>query len=381
MKEIIYLGHYDTSLNSAENRAYWLAATNKMDYIISAIKRNGYNVTILSVSQTRNKKGCQGHVFQMDDNEKLILFPSIGFNGFISRCLRKLQTNWHLTVYFLKNVKKGQPIIVYHSLTYRHILKFLKRIIKFKLILEVNELYSDVELDEKMKADEMKIIETADAYIFSTEMLDEKLNHKHKPSIINHGTYMTEKSLENLLFEKECNKKHLLYAGTFSKKRGSAKAAALAGQFLSSDYHIHLIGTGTTEEIDELKEISKNSLGKDNATITVDGLLTGEEYTRFLQSCDLGFNTQFSDSEYNDTSFPSKVLSYLANGLRVVSVRIPVIEKSLVNSLMTYYDGNDPKDIANAIKSIDWEKPYDARKVVQKMDVEFVKAIGELLEA
>lgn len=380
MKEIIYLGHYDTRMNSAENRAYWLAATNKMDYIISAIKRNGYNVTIVSASQTRNKKGCKGHVFKIKDNEKLVLFPSFGFNGFISRCLRKLQIDWHLMLYFLKNIKKGQPIIVYHSPTYLHVIKFLKKIIKFKLILEVNELYSDVELNEKMKKNEMKIIEAADAYIFSTEMLDEKTNHNHKPSIINHGTYITEKSLNDLLFEKESGKKHLLYAGTFSKKRGSAKAAALAGQFLSSDYHIHLIGTGTQEEIEELKEIGKSNLGKDVATVTVDGLLSGEEYTRFLQSCDLGFNTQYCDSAYNDTSFPSKVLSYLANGLRVVSVRIPVIEKSVINPLMIYYDGNDSKDIANAVKSIDWNKPYNAKDVVEKMDSDFVKAIVKLLD-
>ncbi|MDD6479311.1 MAG: hypothetical protein PUF48_05845 [Oscillospiraceae bacterium] len=379
MKEIIYLGHYDIAENSPENRAYWLAATNKMDYIISAIKRNGYNVTIVSASRTRNKKSCKGHIFQIADNEKLVLFPSLGLNGFISRCLRKLQSDWHLMVYFFKNVKKGQPVIVYHSPTFFNLIKSLKKIIKFKLILEVNELYSDVDLDEKMKINEMKIIEAADAYIFSTEMLDEKVNRNHKSFIINHGTYIIEGPLKDLLFEKERSKKHLLYAGTFSKKRGSAKAAALAGQFLSSNYHIHLIGTGTSEEIEELKEIGKNNSKEDVATVTVDGLLSGEEYIKFLQSCDLGFNTQFCDAAYNDTSFPSKVLSYLSNGLRVVSVRIPVIEKSVVNPLMTYYEGNDPKDIANAVKSIDWNKPYDSREVVEKMDVDFVKAIGELL--
>ncbi|MBE7027141.1 MAG: glycosyltransferase family 4 protein [Ruminococcaceae bacterium] len=377
MKEVIYLGHYDTADNSEENRAYWLASTNKMDYIANSIKKNGYKVTIVSASKTRNKKRCKGHIYQLADNEQLILFPSFGFNGFFSRCLRKIQTDWHLIVYFLKNIQKGQPVIVYHSLTYLKLIIFLKKIINFKLILEVNELYSDVTLDKKTRINEMKIIDVADAYIFSTEILDEKINHAHKRFIINHGTYSVEKPVKDLLFEK--NKKHLLYAGTFSKIRGAARAAALSGRFLTSDYHIHLIGTGTADEIEELKRIGRNNLKNGAAAVTIDGLLSGEEYIRFLQSCDLGFNTQLCNATYNDTSFPSKVLSYLSNGLRVVSVRIPVIEKSIVNPLVTYYEGNDPEAIANAVKSIDWSKPYDAKKVVEKMDIDFVNAIGELL--
>ena len=113
----------------------------------------------------------------------------------------------------------------------------------------------------------------------------------------------------------------------------------------------------------------------------MDGLLNGDDYIHFLQSCDAGFSTQQTDAAFNNTSFPSKVLSYLANGLRVVSVRIPSLERSTVNPLLYYYDGNSPEAIARAVAGIDWKKPYDSRKVIHELDHQFVKGIGELLDS
>ena len=98
------------------------------------------------------------------------------------------------------------------------------------------------------------------------------------------------------------------------------------------------------------------------AKITYDGLLSGEEYIKFIQSCDIGLSTQNPNGKYNDTSFPSKILSYMANGLRVVSVRIPVVEESGIGKCVCYYDEQTPENIAKAIKSIDFSEEYDSRK-------------------
>ncbi|MCC8146045.1 MAG: hypothetical protein LIO93_06340, partial [Bacteroidales bacterium] len=150
-------------------------------------------------------------------------------------------------------------------------------------------------------------------------------------------------------------------------------------EYLPPDYHIHILGFGSDNEKkilqDEVDRIAKLNC----ATVSMDGLLSGEEYIRFVQSCDVGFSTQMPDAAFNHTSFSSKVLSYLANGLRVVSVKIPALEQSKVNEFLYYYNGKDPKSVAEAVLNIDWNEDYDSRSAIRELDKTFVKEIGVLL--
>lgn len=100
-------------------------------------------------------------------------------------------------------------------------------------------------------------------------------------------------------------------------------------------------------------------------------MLSGEEYIRFIQSCDIGLSTQNPDAAFNATSFPSKILSYLSNGLRVVSIRIPAIEGSDVGDKLFYYDEQTPKQIADAILSVDMAQAYDSRSDIVDLSNKF----------
>jgi hypothetical protein len=119
---------------------------------------------------------------------------------------------------------------------------------------------------------------------------------------------------------------------------------------------------------------------KTEATVTYDGVLLGEEYTGFLQSCHIGLSTQDPCASFNATSFPSKILSYMSNGLRVVSIRIPAIETSEVGQYMYYYDEQTPEEIAKAIMAVDLKDAYDPRAVLDGMDRRFRDAVRDLLE-
>lgn len=265
--------------------------------------------------------------------------------------------------------------MVYHSLGYARLIRILRRLIGFRLVLEVEEIYADVTGDERVRKREMRLFEAADAYLFPTELLDEKINTKKKPSAIIYGTYQVEE-------ERKCRfedgKVHLLYAGTLDPRKGGATAAAAAGE-LPEGYHVHILGFGSEEEIRQIKDEIERVNRTTKATVTYDGLLSGEEYIRFVQSCDVGFSTQTPDAAFNETSFPSKVLSYLANGLRVVSVRIKALERSAISDLLYYYDENTPEVIADAVKEIDFSQPYDSRTVIKKLDENFVEAIERLI--
>lgn len=376
MKKVIYIGYYDTKNNEKENRNYVLSAVNKMTYICSAINKTGINVEIISASETKNPQSYSSKMVDVFPNTKLKLFKTSAYNkNRIVRVLKRILFFIKFSFYVLNNTGKNQNVIVYHSLGYARLIKWLKKIKKFNLILEVEEIYSDVIGNNKTLKTEQKLFDVADAYIFPTELLDKKVNIGKKPSAIIYGTYQVEEERDKKLFSDE--KIHCVYAGTFDPRKGSV-AAVKAAQYLDENYHMHIIGFGSEEDkINLLAEIEKVKKST-KATVTYDGLFSGEEYIEFIQSCDIGLSTQNPNAAFNDTSFPSKILSYLANGLRVVSIRIPVVETSKIGDMLFYYEKQTPQEIAKAIMSVDMKKEYNSRNRISELDKCFTKDILKL---
>lgn len=384
MEKIYYIGNYDIDDNDLENRGFSLSARNKMKYICSAINKVGYCVEVVSPAQTVNKKTCKGKLLNISKNVELKLFSSFGRKGIISRIIRRYWMKVQLFCYLLKNTKHESKVIVYHSLGYMHIIKLLKKIKGFNLILEVEEVYGDVLENERTVKNEYNFFKIADAYIFPTELLDEKINVKKKKSVIIYGTYEVEKErCKNNDINLQGRGKetvHILYAGTLDPRKGGAVAAAAAAEYLTSDYHIHILGFGSKSDTRYMKEYVSEISKKSEARVTYDGLLSGEEYIKFVQSCQIGLSTQNPNAAFNDTSFPSKVLSYLSNGLRVVSIRIKALERAEISNLLFYYDEQTPEAIAKVIKSIDFSNEYDSRDRIFELARTFEKELVKLLE-
>lgn len=376
-KIVKYIGYYDINENSKENRNHSLAATTKMDYICKAINNNGYKVLIVSPSSTSNNKFYRGKQLKVNENTDLKLFSTFPWGNLIQKSFSLLMGDIMLFWYLITRIKKNEMVIVYHSLYLRNIINLAKKIKGFKVILEVEEIYQDVVCcSEYTKNLEYKSFANADKFIFPTKLLDKKINPKNNQKVIIHGTYQVEYD-RKVRFPDD--KIHVVYAGTFEPKKGGAAAAAAAA-FLSENYHMHIIGFGSKEQVKNIQDTVENINNKSSATVTYDGLLTGEEYIQFLQKCHVGLSTQNPDAEYNDTSFPSKILSYMANGLRVVSIRIRTVETSSIADKVYFYDRQSPKDIADTIMNINFNDLYDSRQIIRTLDEKFVKEIGSLLE-
>lgn len=376
MKKIFYLGYYDIPENKKENRNIVLAATNKMSYIISTLDSLDYEVTVVSASATKNRQAYPARRMQLGVKSELLLFKTLPWGNKLRRIMSVLYSYFQVMRYLLTVPGEGDKVIVYHSVAYANIVRLAKKIKKFQLILEVEEIYADVYNSERVRKKEYNLFEKADAYIFPTELLNEKVNVKKKPYTIIYGTYQLEEDRKSRF---EDGKIHCVYAGTFDPRKGGAVAAAAAAGVLPSDYHIHVLGFGSEKDTNNLKEQIKKISEKSEAEVTYDGLLSGEEYIQFVQSCQIGFSTQMPGAAFNETSFPSKVLSYLANGLRVVSVRIKALEKSSIGDLLYFYDEQTPEAIAAAVRNIDFSQPYDSRKRIKELDKEFTEKIGEML--
>jgi glycosyltransferase involved in cell wall biosynthesis len=222
----------------------------------------------------------------------------------------------------------------------------------------------------------------ADGFILATKSLQNALGVNDRPVAICNGTYQVE-------HQRECNNKFVdnkknklincVYAGTFDPRKGGCFAAIAAAEFLPENYHLHIIGFGSDKDIENVKKLVIETSQKSKAHVTYDGLKSGEDYISFIQSCDIGLSTQNPSGIYNSTSFPSKILSYLANGLRVVCVRIPVVEESDVGQVIYYYDKQTPEEIAKAIVSVDLSKEYDSRDLIRKLDIKFRSDLQHVL--
>jgi glycosyltransferase involved in cell wall biosynthesis len=378
IKKVKYIVPYDIAYYKHENRSFALSAKAMVDSILPSLLQTGCMVEIISPTWTSNTTGFYKYrKTEITKNLTLTLCSSFGAKNKLVKGVRIAYTLSWLIFYLMFNIKKDDIVIYYHAMNTLRIVNTIVKMKKARFIYEIAEVYADVSGREAQRKKEFKMFNNADAYIFQTELLNKKINTLNKPYAIIYGTYQVEED-RGVKFDDE--KIHVVYAGIFDPRKGGALAAA-AAEFLPKNYHVHIIGFGSNDDksmllkkIDEISKITK-------ATVTYDGLLRDEEYIQFLQKCHIGLSTQNPDAEYNDTSFPSKILSYMANGLRVVTVRIKAIESSAIGNMVYYYDKQNPKDIAEAIMSIDFNEPYDSRKIIKKLDEKFVKEIKVLLKA
>jgi hypothetical protein len=207
--------------------------------------------------------------------------------------------------------------------------------------------------------------------LFSTDLLAEKLNN-NKPFVIIYGNYTVPEKLANPTND---GKIHLLYAGIIDSHKAGAFNAIETALFLNENYMMHIIGFGEIEKLqDRIQEINKTSQCK----VFYEGIKQGEEYIRFCQSCHIGLSTQNTEGAYTDTSFPSKILSYLGMGLNVISGDIKCVSSSSICSLVNYYNGT-PRDIAEAIITIDLKSSEYIKAQIQKLDNQFLKSINKLI--
>lgn len=370
---IFYLGHF-ARIDNPDNRYYSPAARNKMHYIIACLQEIFSEVNVISASWTVGERKVEYSV-EKDENVTYSYFKSLPKSSRFSYWFDIEYINVQLYKYLKKHIKKDDTLIVYHSLYYMPVIKALKKEIGFRLVLEFEEFYGDVKNEAKTSVKELAFSELADAFIFPSEMLNSRVNKDSKPYVIIYGTYGVEKDRGVI---RNDNLTHIVYAGTLDPRKGALAAAAL-GSYLPTTYRVHILGFGDDKEIQIVRRTIKDSANH-GAKVTYDGLLNGEDYIRFLQSCDIGLCTQDLDASFNATSFPSKILSYLSNGLRVVCADLDAIKCSKISNLLFFYDKQSSEEIAKTIQKIDFEEPYDSRVTIKKLDEKFRFDLRKMLQ-
>lgn len=375
--KIRYICYYNYHQGKIERENVQSAST-KIDYIIDVLNRSGIEVDIISKSPVSSKKfnPSLGEVLQLSKGKTLRHFFSLGCRDIrliyiVSRAINTI----HFFFWLLFNTHKGEQLIVYHSLGYTMTLSLLKKIKGLRYIGEIEEIYQDVQRQYALtSSSEYKFIDMCDKYIFPTHLLDEKLNVSHKPFVVIHGVYKSEQILEQKFDDGLI---HVVYGGTLNPQKGGAAAAAAAAEFLPKNYHVHICGFGDSTKI---REIVHEVSSKSEAKLTFEGELKGESYKRFIQKCHIGLSTQNPDSAFNATSFPSKILVYLANGLQVVTIDIPAVALSSVRDALTFYQIQAPQQIASAIIKQQENCAYkNSTALLIELDKRFAEEISALI--
>lgn len=373
--KIYYLCYYDTDNNGCQDRKTIVAAVNKLRYIFKALKASKHDVEILSVASTQ-KLGIVSSKRIIEENGFTLHFPAaLGGNS----AMRLIDLWWRrfwLAYNLFFSIPKKSTVVVYHSTTFMSLLKFFKKIKKLKLVLELEEIYGDVINSEALRKKELNLVANADAFIFPTELLNKKLNPSGKPMVIIYGTYQVEPQVVEKWTD---GRVHVVYAGTFDPCKGGAVAAIAAATFLPENYHIHICGFGNEDDTRSIKKVVDDTAVHSRAKVTFHGLLKGREYIEFIQRCHIGLSTQDPSAAFNATSFPSKILSYMANGLEVVSIDIPAIREASISTNIHFYGKQTPEQIAKAITAVDLSHPHNNRALIASLSEKFINDLPFIL--
>lgn len=373
--KVFYIGFYNHKKIEKEKLFNFPAATNKMEYIISLLERLKIETMIINPSWTKENKFTKATFNKLNDNISLKTFFSIPWSNRIYKSLSSRLNKIQLFAYMLFCTRKNDTIILYHSIVYSNLFIMLKKIKKFNLILEVEEIYQDINfLTRSEMKSENKIFSISDKFIYSTELMKDRINNK-KENITISGNYLI-KNRYNDRFNDE--KKHIVYAGIIDKQKKGAFEIFKIAKYFSNEYIFHILGFGDSQDISQLREniliFNKNNAAK----VEYNGLLFNEDLNIFLQKCDIGLSCQTPVGKYNNSSFPSKVINYLTNGIEVITIDLQVIRKSKINDIVSYYQENNYQEIYNIAKKINKNSDKILNKI-KKIDEFNLKKIDELL--
>ena len=370
---ISYIGFYGRE-DDPSRRLVSRAAVDKMDYI--AEKLSVYDeVTIVSASQTTCCKR-----FFFGRREKIA--PRIAVRTFASAGwpyakLARLELSFKQIQVFLSlmlHCGRKSNVVVYHSLYIMKPVLLAHRLRRFHLILEVEEIYQDVvDIPKRQQAMEFQTFESADAYLFSTESLNLRLNQKNKPHAILYGNYdvagRCEPTSDGLI--------HVVFGGNLERSKG-ALLAAKAAALLPDGFRMHIAGCGPENDMEEIRQAARDAARENAEMLRFEGELDATAYENLLNRCAIGLCSQDPTAKYSETSFPSKVLNYLRHGLKVVSIRIPTISRSAVAPAIVFYDEDTPAALAGAIIEAA-KRDAAGAETLARLDGEFERALAGVL--
>ena len=371
----MYVGMYDYP-DDVINRFYSLAAINKMNYIISLLNENGYDVDIYSLSNSKESTFKFSREKKVEIGRNILyLTPTLGTSCKMGKALRIILSYCWLMMKILCNTRTNDYVLIYHTMEGIVPLSIVKRLKKLRYVLEVEEIYSEMpNSNRNNKQKELKFIGKADKYIVVSHLLKEKL--PLKDSMIVYGNYKF--AGDTNVYIKKDNKKNLLFSGSLDSTRGVFQAIE-SMYFLPEDYVLNISGVGNKSSVYLVqKKINELNAFRNKVVCRYLGKLDDNDYKLLLSSSDLALNTQV-EGKYAQFLFPSKLLSYMAYNIPIVSTKGQSIVKSPFFKYIYFTNDSSGKSIAKVILSIDLSKSVDYQIVLDELHNQAIQELKKIL--
>jgi hypothetical protein len=257
------------------------------------------------------------------------------------------------------------------------VLKIFKNV---KIILEIEEIYSEVwGKYKKFNKIETLFFKISHSFIVVSNKLKTILSKMVKKNIIClFGSY----EINNFAYLKKFDNNHftnLVFAGSIETLRNGAFKALEILEILPENYRLFILGNGsrsdTSNLVSRINEI--NSIKQREACIFL-GVKVKDELNLLLSNCHIGLNPQ-NLGDYMQSAFPSKILTYLASNLRVVSTKVESTLDSPFSKLIFFSKSESAIDLMNSILKINLNSKYSSLSFIKKEEVKFLLDLKYIL--
>lgn len=333
---IIYIGFSNDGNESQTVGAPSAVAQSDFTYkLISEITKADYFYCTNCTKQKNN------------DNTKFPIRIRLGFFVNILDCF-----------YLVAKIAKRQDVkkvILYHSLSFYFLIPLLRFVGK-QVTLQLNEIYSNEEPYNTIKRKLMEkiIIFCSNDYILSTKELIkyipiQKIDSNKIPIIPGplHFEYLQKKKQTKCL--------SLVYVGVIDKMKveGAFMSVELAKFLDNKKFDIYIYGYGSDKNISNLKSKIESSNKKYMTKVYYKGCLPQSKLIMSIQNYQIGLVLQPRRS-FSETSFPSKILTYISAGLFPICSYSKPIENWVTTNNIGYVHKNDSLlDLAEYLNKID----------------------------
>lgn len=348
-KRIHYFGYYMLPDEEYEGN---IPGRLKMDYVINSIceANTGIEKRIFSLCSARSGI-CLPVMKKM--KEKVYLFHplSLSKKSRLSRGMNKALRYIQVLMYILFHTGRDDTIIIYHTVWLTEYIEKLRRFIKRKFIIEVEEIYGYSATGKLRFVDnEIAALKKFEDFIVVNDTLPEVIGINRKNICVCYGAYSPEKRKAPRFDSEQI---HIVYAGTIEDKKCGVWTAIEIAKYLSDHYVLHIAGFGKPKLVQMLREQIETINQNSSCKIIFHGYLQGDELEKLLWGCHIGLSTYVIDELFSSCSFPSKLTSYVSHDLVVAVCDVSTYKRTALNNNWILYQKNDPEHIAQCIMDYD----------------------------
>jgi glycosyltransferase involved in cell wall biosynthesis len=219
----------------------------------------------------------------------------------------------------------------------------IRKIPMVTIVTDLPDMMSESTLLRKVNN---HLFQSVDGFIFLTEQMNQRINHKKKPYIVLEGHVdvdaPTVETTEK--WEKKAGKKIILYAGSILKLYGIQN---LTEGFVKANIpNTELWVYGDGDYRDELMEISKKY-----PSVVYKGVCGNQEVVASEIKAALLVNPRPIAPEYTKYSFPSKNMEYMVSGTPLLTTKLPGMPETYYPYVYLLED-ESPEGVAKKLQEV-----------------------------